>query len=98
MKISIFKKNEKTITWGHFFAALSQLEGIPENVGPYACVMQAYQWDILAKSASVDALLDWIPNSQDEAIKGTYVGTVDRIDIYTTTNPAFAANGEMWQI
>jgi hypothetical protein len=75
-----------TITWGHFFAALSQLENATKKAGPYVCVMHTYQWHVLAKSAAVAATVTNAPMFQDEIMKRWYVGTVGPVDIYTTTD------------
>lgn len=75
-----------TITWGHFFAALSQVEVASRKAGPYACVLHTYQWHILAKAAAVAATVTNAPNFQDEVMKRWYVGTVGPVDIYATTD------------
>ena len=74
------------ITWGHFFAALSQLENATKKMGPYVCVMHTYQWHILAKSVAAAATVTNAPNFQDEVMRRWYVGTVGPVDIYTTTD------------
>lgn len=90
-----------TITWGHFFAALSQLENATKKAGPYVCVMHTYQWHQLAKSAAVAATVTNAPNFQDEVMRRWYIGTVGPVDIYTTTDltidTSTDAKGGMWQ-
>lgn len=75
-----------TITWGHFFAALSQVEVASKKAGNYFCVLHTYQWHILAKAAAVAATVTNAPNFQDEVMRRWYVGTVGPVDIYTTTD------------
>jgi hypothetical protein len=94
VSLSIF---EKDVSWGYFYATLSRLKEIAKRDGPYVCVMHAWQWDILTKSAAIDAIRTWTPNFRDEKMSGSYVGTVGPVDIYTTTDLTFDANGEMWQ-
>lgn len=81
-----------TITWGHFFATLSQLENATKKMGPYVCVMHTYQWHVLAKSAAAAATVTNAPNFQDEIMRRWYVGTVGPVDIYTTTDLTVDAN------
>lgn len=89
------------ITWGHFFATLSQLENATKKRAPYVCVMHTYQWHVLAKSAAVAATVTNAPNFQDEVMRRWYVGTVGPVDIFTTTDLTVDANddasGGMWQ-
>lgn len=75
-----------TISWGHFFAALSQLEVATKKAGPYICVMHVYQWHILAKAAAVASTVTNAPNFQDEVMRQWYVGTVGPVDIHATTD------------
>lgn len=75
-----------TITWGHFFATLSQLEVATKKAGPYVCVMHTYQWHVLAKSVAAAATVTNAPMFQDEVMKRWYVGTVGPVDIYTSTD------------
>lgn len=89
------------ITWGHFFATLSQLENATKKAAPYVCVIHTYQWHVLAKSAAVAATVTNAPNFQDEVMKRWYVGTVGPVDIFTTTDltvdASDDASGGMWQ-
>lgn len=89
------------ITWGHFFAALSQLEVATKKMGPYVCVMHTYQWHVLAKSAAVAATVTNAPNFQDEVMRRWYIGTVGPVDIFTTTDLTIDGSGDakggMWQ-
>ena len=89
-----------TITWGHFFAALSQLENATKKMGPYVCVLHTYQWHQLAKSVAAAATVTNAPNFQDEVMRRWYIGTVGPVDIYTTTDldidGSSDANAGMW--
>ena len=74
------------ITWGHFFAALSQLEVASGKYGQYACVLHTYQWHVLAKAAAVAQTVTNAPNFQDEIM-----GKLDKIynGHYIIPIPAF---------
>lgn len=74
-----------TITWGHFFAARALLKAqkAPE---PYVCVLHEYQWQDLAKAASVSATVAFSPSFQDDVMRRYYVGTAAGVDIYTTVD------------
>ena len=89
-----------TITWGHFFAALSQVENATKKAGPYVCVLHTYQWHQLAKSVAAAATVTNAPNFQDEVMRRWYIGTVGPVDIFTTTDldvdGSDDANGGMW--
>lgn len=74
-----------TITWGHFFAARAVLKNqkAPE---PYVCVLHEYQWQDLAKAASVSATVAFSPSFQDDVMRRYYVGTAAGVDIFTTVD------------
>lgn len=74
-----------TITWGHFFAARALLKNqkAPE---PYVCVLHEYQWQDLAKAASVSATVAFAPSFQDDVMRRYYVGTAAGVDIFTTVD------------
>jgi hypothetical protein len=90
-----------SITWGHFFATLAQLQNATKKRAPYVCVLHEYQWFVLAKSAAVAATVTNAPNFQDEIMMRWYVGTVGPVDIFTTTDltvdASDDASGGMWQ-
>jgi len=90
-----------TITWGHFFATLSQLENATKKQGPYVCVMHTYTWFALGKSVAPAQTVTNAPAFQDEVMRRWYVGTVGPVDIFTTTDldvdGSDDANGGMWQ-
>lgn len=83
-----------TITWGHFFAALSQAEVASKKNGPYVCVLHTYQWHQLAKSVAASATVTNAPNFQDEVMRRWYIGTVGPVDIYTTTDLTIDTSGD----
>src|SRR3990172_6237120 len=89
-----------TITWGHFFAALSQVENATKKAGPYVWVLHTYQWHQLAKSVAAASTVTNTPNFQDEVMRRWYIGTVGPVDIFTTTDldvdGSDDANGGMW--
>lgn len=84
-----------TITWGHFFAALSQVEVASKKSGPYICVLHTYQWHQLAKSVAAAATVTNAPNFQDEVMRRWYVGTVGPVDIVTTTDLTIDASDDV---
>ena len=74
------------ITWGHVFAARSNLAG-QKVPGPYVCMLHEHQWHQLAKSASVaGAQTNAAAGLIDEVHSRFYVATVGDVDIYTTAN------------
>lgn len=83
-----------TMTWGHFFAALSQLEVQTKKMGPYVCVLHTYHWHDLASSVAASATVTNAPNFQDEIMARWYVGTVGPVDIYTSTDIAIDASDD----
>jgi hypothetical protein len=84
-----------TITWGHFFAALAQLEvATKKSGGPYFCVLHEYQWFQLAKSAAVAQTVTNAPNFQDDIMRSWYKGTVGPVDIHVTTDLTIDGSGD----
>lgn len=76
------------ITWGHFYAALSQLRNQNAPL-PYACVLHPYQWHVLAKAVTpAGGAQTNAPNFQDEVTRRFWVQTVGPVDIYVTNNIA----------
>jgi hypothetical protein len=75
-----------TITWGYFFAALSQLKN-QKAPPPYYCVLHTYQYHQLAKSASIAASTQ--PTSTwavDEVMRRFWVQRVAEVDIFVTSD------------
>jgi hypothetical protein len=84
-----------TITWGHFFAAMSQLEVATKGTaGQYFCVLHTYQWHQLAKSVAASATVTNAPNFQDEVMRSWYVGSVGPVDIIVTTDLTIDGSGD----
>lgn len=83
-----------TITWGHFFAARSQVANATKKMGPYVCVLHEYQWFVLAKGVSLQATVTNAPAVQDEITRRWYVGTVADVDIYTSTDITIDGSGD----
>jgi len=83
------------ISWGHFFAALSQLEVVSGKYGQYACVLHTYEWHVLAKSAATAATITATPNFQDEILRRWYVGTVGPVDIFSTGDLTIDGSGDV---
>lgn len=81
------------ITWGHFYAALSQLRA-QKAPPPYAAVMHTYQWHVLAKAAAVASTVTNAPQFQDDIMKRWYVGTAAGVDIYTTSDLTIDGSGD----
>ena len=85
-----------TITWGHFFAMLSQLKAA-KAPPPYFCVMHIYQWHQLAKASSVAAstqpTASWLT---DEVMRRWFVGSVAGVDILTTADISVDSNGDAY--
>ncbi len=85
-----------TITWGHFFAMLSQLKAA-KAPPPYYCVMHVYQWHQLAKASSVAAstqpVSSWL---SDEVMRRWFVGSVAGVDILTTADISVNANDDAY--
>lgn len=75
-----------TITWGYFFAALSQLKNT-KAPGPYRCVLHTYQWHQLAKAASIAASTQPAAiGFVDEVMRRWFVGSVADVDIFVTSD------------
>ncbi len=85
-----------TITWGHFFAMLSQLKAT-KAPPPYFCVMHIYQWHQLAKATSVAAstqpTASWLT---DEVMRRWFVGSVAGVDILTTADISVDTNDDAY--
>jgi hypothetical protein len=81
------------ISWGHFFAALSQLKA-QKAPGPYAAVLHTYQWHVLAKAAAVASTVTNAPQFQDEVMRRWYVGTAAGVDIFTTSDITIDGSGD----
>jgi len=89
-----------TITWGYFFAALSQLKNT-KAPPPYRCVMHTYQWHRLGSAASIAASTQPAANwSLDEVMRKWFVGSVAGVDIFVTSDitvdDSDDANGAMF--
>lgn len=89
-----------TITWGHFFAALSQLRNAKAPM-PYRCVLHVYQWHQLAKAASIATTSQAnAPMFQDDVTRQWFVGRVANVDVFVTADITIDssddANGAMF--
>lgn len=85
-----------TITWGHFFAALSRLKDT-SAMPPYMCVLHHFQWHELAKAASpAAAAVTNSPAFQDEVMRRWFVGRVAEVDIFTTTDITIDASDDAY--
>jgi len=89
-----------TITWGHFFAALSALRNAKAPM-PYRCVLHVYQWHQLAKAASIATTTQAnAPEFQDEVTRQWFVGRVGNVDVFITSDVTVDAtddaNGAMF--
>jgi len=89
-----------TITWGHFFAALSQLRN-QKAPPPYRCVLHIYQWHRLAKAASIATTTAAnAPEFQDEVTRQWWVQRVGPVDVFVTADitvdASDDANGAMF--
>lgn len=89
-----------TITWGHFFAALSRLRNAKAPM-PYRCVLHVYQWHRLAAAASIATTTQAnAPQFQDEVTRQWFVGRAGLVDIFVTSNitvdASDDANGAMF--
>jgi len=75
-----------TITWGHFFAALSKLRNAKAPM-PYRCVLHVYQWHRLAAAASIATTTQAnAPAFQDEVTRQWFVGRAGNVDIFITSD------------
>lgn len=83
------------ITWGHFFAALSQLRNQNAPL-PYTCVLHSFQWHQLGKAVAPGATVTNSPALQDEITRRFYVGTVSGVDIFTSANIAVDASDDAY--
>jgi len=90
-----------TITWGHLFAAEAILKA-QKAPYPYICVLHPYQWQVLAKAASVaSGAATNAADSLKEAVNGMFfVKQVGPISIFTSSNISIDANADahagMW--
>src|SRR5574343_45550 len=75
------------ITWGHVFAALSQLKAA-KAPAPYAMVLHPYQWHVLAKAVTVAGGAQTnAPAFQDAVMQKYHVQRVaGDLDIFVTSN------------
>jgi hypothetical protein len=89
------------ITWGHLLAAEAQLVAKFAPY-PYFCVLHPYQWQVLAKAASVASTVatNAAPSLLEEVNKMFFVKQVGGIMIFTSANVSIDgsndAHGGMW--
>jgi hypothetical protein len=81
------------ITWGHFFAARTQLKATKAPM-PYRCVLHEYQWHVLAKAVAPAATVTNAPQFQDEITRQWYAGSVAGVDIFTTSDITIDGSGD----
>ena len=73
-----------TLTWGRFFAAVSQLRA--QNApGPYYAVMHPYQWHDLSKEAAISGLQN-APAFGDAVMANRVVGRAYDTSIFISSN------------
>jgi hypothetical protein len=83
-----------TITWGHIYAGATVCRTGMKNRGvPLNCVLHEYQWHVLAKATSNAGLtLTSVPERLLGGGGAWYVGSVDNINFYATTNVTISSN------
>lgn len=84
-----------TITWGHFFAALSRLRGQNAPL-PYVFVCHPYHWHSLGKAIAPGATVTNSPDTQNEVTRNFYVGSVSGVSIYTSANIAIDGSDDAY--
>ncbi len=73
-----------TLTWGRFFAAVSQLRA--QNApGPYHAVLHPYQWFDLSKEAAVSGMQN-TPQFGDAVMQNRIVGRAYDTNIFISSN------------
>jgi hypothetical protein len=80
-----------TITWGHIFAAKAVLKA-QKAPGPYFCVLHDYQWEVLAKAASIATATTPVaaPGLTEEISRNFFVQRVADLSIFTSSNIALS--------
>lgn len=81
------------ITWGHFFAGVSQLVNT-KAPRPWFAVLHPFQWHVLAKAVAPGATVTNAPMFQDEVTKQWFVGSVAGVDIFVTSDLTIDGSGD----
>jgi len=81
-----------TLTWGRFFAAVSQLRA--QNApGPYYAVLHPFQWHDLSKEAAVSGLQN-APQFGDAVMTNRVVGRAYDTNIFISSNVPIDTNDD----
>ena len=81
------------ITWGHIMAARARLQAQNAPL-PYACVLHAFQWNALARAASIASNIATAPNFTDEVTARYRVASALGVDFFVSNSIPVDANAD----